>query len=140
MDLCAELVTYASRLGRAVSRATAPDLPAATLRLLAQLDEFGAAGISRLAEADRCSQPTMSGAVQHLADRGWVTKKPNPADARSSLVELTEAGARVLAEARSRIGAVVAERLDADPCHSTADVAAAVALLEHLLRPEQGVQ
>ncbi|HLN76430.1 MAG TPA: MarR family transcriptional regulator [Nocardioidaceae bacterium] len=138
--LSASLVTYASRLGRAVSRLTAQEIPAATLRLLAQLDELGPVGISRLAQADRCSQPTMSGTVQHLVDKGWVTKTPNPADARSSLIELSEAGATVLDEARRRIGAVVAERLEADPCHDVSDVAAAVALLEHLLPTDQGAQ
>lgn len=138
--LSAALVTYASRLGRAVSRLTAPEIPAATLRLLAQLDELGPVGISRLAQADRCSQPTMSGAVQHLADKGWVTKTTNPADARSSLIELTEAGRNVLDGARRRIGAVVAERLQADPCHDVDDVAAAVTLLEHLLPADQGAQ
>ncbi len=138
--LSAALVTYASRLGRAVSRLTAPEIPAATLRLLAQLDELGPVGISRLAQADRCSQPTMSGAVQNLVNKGWVTKTPNPADARSSLIELSEAGTTVLDDARRRIGAVVAERLEADPCHDVSDVAAAVALLEHLLPADQGVQ
>jgi DNA-binding MarR family transcriptional regulator len=135
--LTATLVTYAGRLGRAVSRVAAPDLPAATLRLLAQLDELG---LSRLAKADRCSQPTMSAAVQHLVEKGWATKTANPEDARSSLVQLSEAGRGVLDDARRRIGAVVAERLEADPRHDIADVAAAAALLQHLLPPEQGVQ
>ena len=138
--LTATLVTYAGRLGRAVSRVAAPDLPAATLRLLAQLDELGPSGISRLAKADRCSQPTMSAAVQHLVEKGWATKTANPEDARSSLVQLSEAGRGVLDDARRRIGAVVAERLEADPRHDIADVAAAAALLQHLLPPEQGVQ
>lgn len=135
--LSARLVTYAARLGRAMSRAAAPDIPAATLRLLAQIDELGTAGVSRLAQADRCSQPTMSTAVQGLVDRGWATKTPNPDDARASLVELTPTGADVLTQARRRIGAVVAERLAADPRHDLDDLAAAVSLLEHLL-PDQG--
>jgi DNA-binding MarR family transcriptional regulator len=85
----AALVMYSARLGRAVSRVSLADVPAATLRLLSQIDELAPVGIGRLAEADRCSQPTMSGAVQKLADKGWVTKTPHPTDARSSLVDLT---------------------------------------------------
>jgi DNA-binding MarR family transcriptional regulator len=138
VTLSASLVTYAARLGRAVSRVTAPDLPATSMRLLAQLDELGPVSIGTLAKADRCSQPTMSGAVRHLADKGWVTKTSNPDDARSSLVELTEAGSAALGELRHRIGAVVAARLEADPCHGVADVEAAISLLQHLLSPEQG--
>jgi DNA-binding MarR family transcriptional regulator len=132
----AALVMYSARLGRAVSRVSLADVPAATLRLLSQIDELAPVGIGRLAEADRCSQPTMSGAVQKLADKGWVTKTPHPTDARSSLVDLTPAGATVLRGARSRMAAVVGERLDADACHDLDDVRAAVTLLQHLLREE----
>jgi DNA-binding MarR family transcriptional regulator len=139
VTLSARLVTYAGRLGRAMSRAAAPDIPAATLRLLAQIDEFGSAGVSRLAQADRCSQPTMSAAVQGLVDRGWATKTPNPADARASIVKLTPAGTEVLVQARRHIGAVVAERLDDDADHDLDDLAAAVSLLENLLH-DQGDQ
>jgi DNA-binding MarR family transcriptional regulator len=135
-ELISALVMYSARLGRAISQVSLAEVPAATLRLLSQIDELAPIGISQLAQADRCSQPTMSGAVQNLADKGWVTKTPHPADARSSLVELTPAGATVLRGARARLGAVVAERLAADPCHDLADVRAAVTLLQHLLRPE----
>lgn len=140
VELSAALVTYSVRLGRAVSRATTSDIPAATMRLLSQLDELGPVGISSLAQSDRCSQPTMSTAVQGLVDKGWATKTRHPSDARSSLVELTGAGAAVLAEARHRNGTVVAERLAADPRHDVDDLETAVTLLRHLLDPdlEQG--
>jgi DNA-binding MarR family transcriptional regulator len=136
VDDIAALVMYSARLGRAVSRVCLADVPAATLRLLSQIGELQPVGIGRLAEADRCSQPTMSGAVQKLADKGWVSKTPNPVDARSALVELTPAGTTVLHGARRRIAAVVAERLAADDCHDLDDVRAAVTLLQHLLREE----
>jgi DNA-binding MarR family transcriptional regulator len=133
----AALVMYSARLGRALSRLTMADVPAATLRLLSQIDELEPVGISHLARADRCSQPTMSGAVQGLVEKGWVTKTPNPDDARSSLVRLTPEGSAVLRNARRRIGGVIAERLAADPCHDIADVRAAVSLLEHILRTNE---
>ena len=124
---------YAGRLVRAVSRRTAPDVPAATLRLLSQVDELAPVGISQLAEADRCSQPTMSSAVAHLVEKGWAVKRPHPSDARSTLVELTDAGRETLATARRRNADVVASRLLADARHDADDLAAAVALLQHLL-------
>lgn len=132
----AALVTYSARLGRAISRVTLSDVPAATLRLLSQIDELQPVGIGRLAAADRCSQPTMSGAVQKLADKGWVSKTAHPTDARSSLVELTPAGATVLAGARQRMALLIGDRLAADPCHDLDDVRAAVTLLQHLLRDQ----
>jgi DNA-binding MarR family transcriptional regulator len=132
-ELGAALVMYAGRLGRAVSRRTAHDVPAATLRLLSQVEELGPVTISQLAHADRCSQPAMSGAVQNLTDKGWAVKRTNPDDGRSSLVALTDAGRSMLAEARRKNGALVAERLLLTGQHGREDVAAAVDLLKHLL-------
>jgi DNA-binding MarR family transcriptional regulator len=139
-DAATALVIHSARLGRAISRVTVADVPAATLRLLALVDELGPVAIRHLAAADRCSQPTMSGAVQNLVDRGWATKAPHPDDARSSLVALTDDGVAVLAGARRRIGDVLLDRLAADRCHDVRDVEAAVQLLQHLLRPTEGIQ
>ena len=140
--LSAELVVYAGRLVRAVSRRSSQELPAASLRLLSQVDELGPVTIGHLAAADRCTQPTMSNAVHHLVDKGWLDKRPNPSDARSSLVELTREGRAVLAAARRGNAAIVAERLRADPHHDQQDLATAVAVLKGLLdtpqAPEEG--
>jgi DNA-binding MarR family transcriptional regulator len=42
------------------------------IRILALLDELGPLGVTALADADRSSQPTVSGAVQQLVEEGWV--------------------------------------------------------------------
>lgn len=135
-ELSAELVLYTGRLVRAVTRRSAgrsPDVPTASLRLLSQVDELGPVTIGALAAADRCSQPTMSAGVQTLCERGWAAKEPNPDDARSSLVTLTEAGRTVLAEARRARAAVVADRFRATRDHDEQDLATAVAVLRSLL-------
>ncbi len=139
-QLSAELVVYAGRLVRAVSRLTNQELPAATLRLLSQIDELGPSTIGHLAQADRCRQPTMSSAVQHLVEKGWADKQPNPDDARSSVVHLTDEGRAVLTATRRRNAAAVAARLRRDPHHDHDDLATAVALLKGLLdqAPEEG--
>jgi DNA-binding MarR family transcriptional regulator len=108
--LSAELVLYTGRLTRALSRSTATDVPTATLRLLSQLDELEPATIGALAAADNTSQPTMSAGVQNLVEKGWATKSPNPADARSSLVRLTDAGRTELTTARQARAAEVSRR------------------------------
>jgi len=128
----AELVTYVARLTRAVRRATDPelDVPAALLRLLSILDELGPSTVTALAQADRTSQPTTTAAVNALVERGWGTREPNPADARSSLVVMTEPGRGVLADARRRHGELLADRL---PPYTSDDVDRAIALLKHLL-------
>ncbi|MGZ4493791.1 MAG: MarR family winged helix-turn-helix transcriptional regulator [Nocardioides sp.] len=131
--LCGELVVYSGRLVRAVSRRTSSDVPAAALRLLSQVDELAPVTVGALAQSDRCSQPTMSAAVQNLVDKGWAGKDPNPADARSSLVSLTDEGRTVLGAARRRNAQVVAARLHHDPVHDEQDLATAVALIRGLL-------
>jgi DNA-binding MarR family transcriptional regulator len=135
-ELSSQLVLYTGRLVRAVTRASvglSTEVPTASLRLLSQVDELGPVTIGALAAADRCSQPTMSAGVAALCERGWAAKTPNPQDARSSLVTLTDAGRSVLVQARRERAAVVADRLRADPRHDERDLATAVAVLRGLL-------
>ncbi len=124
-----ELVVYAARLVRAVRRRVGHP---AGIRILALLDELGEMGVTQLAEADRSSQPTVSGAVRQLADQGLVARSHDPADARRSVVRLTPAGRQRLHDARRDNGAAVAERL-ARTGHTVADVAAAVDVLRAVM-------
>lgn len=130
IDLASDLVVYAARLVRAVRREL--ELPAGT-RVVSLLDEHGPLGITQLAALDRCSQPTMSAAIGHLVDRGWVTKQPNPADARGSVVALTDAGRAELARVRRLHGERVAALVAAHPTHTSEDLATAVAVLRDVL-------
>lgn len=129
LDLSSDLVVYAARLMRLVRRAL--DLPA-SVRVLTILDAIGPLGITDLARADGCSQPTMSAQIAQLVETGLVSKEPNPADARASLVTLTDAGRADLADVRERISHLIAERLESR--HRTqADLEAAVAVLRDLV-------
>jgi DNA-binding MarR family transcriptional regulator len=127
--LSSDLVVLAARLVRRVRRDQ--QLPAG-FRILSVLDEQGALGVTALAVADRCSQPTMSAAVGELAAQDLVTKEPDPADARRSLVDLSAHGRRELNRVRAANGAAVAARLTRTG-HTPEEVAAAVALLRDLL-------
>ena len=130
-ELASDLVTHAARLVRAVRREL--ELPAGT-RVISLLDEHGPLGITQLADLDRSSQPTMSGAVAQLVERGWATKEPNPADARASVVTLTDAGRAELARVRRRNGDHIAAIVAADPTITTEDLATAVAVLAKILQ------
>jgi DNA-binding MarR family transcriptional regulator len=135
-ELSAELVVCTGRLNRAITRSAvglSSGVAAASLRLLSQLDELGPVPVGALAAADHCSQPTMTAGVAALVERGWAAKEPNPADARSSLVRLTDPGRAALAQARRERAAVVAARLRSDPHHDERDLAVAVAVLRGLL-------
>jgi DNA-binding MarR family transcriptional regulator len=124
-----ELVVQAARLVRAVRRRVGQP---AGIRILALLDESGPLGVTALADADRSSQPTVSGAVRQLEQQGWVAKNSDPADARRALVELTPKGRQRLLDARRDNGRAVAERL-ARTGHTSDDVARAVAVLRDVM-------
>ena len=124
-----ELVVYSARLVRAVRRRVGHP---AGIRILSLLDELGPQGITALADVDRSSQPTMSGAVRQLEEQGLVARAADPSDARRSLVRLTPEGRRRLFEARRENGVVVAERLTRTGQRGR-DVAAAVAVLRDVM-------
>jgi DNA-binding MarR family transcriptional regulator len=124
-----ELVVQAARLVRAVRRRVGQP---AGIRILSLLEELGPLGVTAIAEADRSSQPTISGAVRQLVQEGWVAKEHDPHDARRSVVELTMKGRQRLADARRDNGRAVAERL-ARTSHTADDVAHAVAVLRDVM-------
>jgi DNA-binding MarR family transcriptional regulator len=105
-----ELVCSAARLVRDVRRRNV-DLPAASTRLMSLLDELGPSTVGRLAEHDRCSQPTMTGLVNGLVDRGLGAALPHPDDSRAHLVSLTALGRTTLATLRRHNADLVAERI-----------------------------
>ena len=133
-QLSNDLVVLSARLVREVRRNTS-DLPAASTRLMSLLDELGPSTVGALAQADRCSQPTMSGIVNGLVAKGWVQRDQHPDDARSSLVSMTDDGRRKLTAVRRRNATLVAERIAASG-HTTEELATAVAVLSDLISRE----
>lgn len=106
--LGADLMRVAARLNRWATYHGRWAVPAAQARLLAQVDELGAARISDLARADHCSQPGMTAQVHRLEKAGLLTRAPDPEDARAALISLTDAGRVVLNEVRAARAAAVA--------------------------------
>ncbi len=127
-----DLVVLSARLVREVRRNTV-DLPAAGTRLMSLLDELGPSTIGALAQADRCSQPTMTGLVNGLVDKGWLARGPHPDDARCTLISMTPEGRRALTAVRRRNATLVAERIEASG-RSPEELATAVAVLSDVLR------
>ncbi|MCW2868116.1 MAG: hypothetical protein JWR20_2304 [Marmoricola sp.] len=136
-ELSNDLVVLVARLVREVRRHNT-GVPAASTRLMSLLDELGPSTVGALAQADRCSQPTMTGLVNGLAEKGWVARTPHPDDARSSLVAMTTEGEHVLAGVRRTNAALVAERI-ARTGRSPADLATAVGVLSDLLSVDEGL-
>jgi DNA-binding MarR family transcriptional regulator len=66
--------------------------------LLTELGRSGPLPLSELGARVSLEKSWVSRAVEAMAARGWVTKEPNPQDARSWLVTLTADGERTVRE------------------------------------------
>lgn len=132
-DLGAELLATIARLNRWATRQAELPIPPAQARLLAQIDELGAARIGDLARADHCSQPTLTTHVQRLEERGWVNRVPDPEDGRAVRISLTARGATLLRDVRRARAATIdplVRQLDSD---GRRGVEAALVALDGLL-------
>jgi DNA-binding MarR family transcriptional regulator len=139
-QLSSDLVVLVARLVRDVRRSSV-ETPAASTRLMSLIDELGPSTVGTLAENDRCSQPTMTGIVNGLAERGWVERTPHPADSRANLVSMTDLGRQWLASVRQTNAALIARRSEASG-RSADDLRTTVAVLRDLLseRAREGTQ
>lgn len=116
-DLDRRLLTAIERLGRALRAgrqriATAHGLSVLGLGVLERLHERGPQRPGDLADELDVSQPTGSDAIAALQRRGLVERRRNPADLRSTLVELTDAGERTAASVARELAPLL--RTDAE--------------------------
>ena len=102
------------------------------VRTLSLLDELGPTGVTDLARADRCSQPTMTTTLTSLLGQGLVDRAPHPSDGRAHVLSLTDAGRAELARIRHANAELVTARLAATH-HTAEEVATAVAVLRDVL-------
>jgi DNA-binding MarR family transcriptional regulator len=75
-----------------MAREVHPELEPAAYGLLVRLDEAGAQRATELAGYFGVGKATMSRQLRALEELGLVTREPDPADGRASLVRLTEEG------------------------------------------------
>lgn len=79
---------------------------------------------------------TMTRQLQQLEAAGWVSRKPSPSDARSMLVQLTEAGLELIDRAVTAHVANEARILAPLPAASLAQLEEGLAALLAILEPE----
>jgi DNA-binding MarR family transcriptional regulator len=89
----ARLYTRAQRVVADCCRTTSTQC-----HLLTELGRSGPLPLSELGTRVSLEKSWVSRAVEAMAARGWVTKEPNPQDARSWLVTLTADGERTVRE------------------------------------------
>jgi DNA-binding MarR family transcriptional regulator len=119
----------ARRLRQEAGTGLSPSLTAA----LATVERCGPLTPSELADAERVRRPSVTRMLGHLEDDGLITRTPDPADGRSTLIAITPAGAALLATARTRKDAYLSERLDGLSPADRETLARAAAILEGML-------
>ncbi|MBS7548928.1 winged helix DNA-binding protein [Dietzia sp. Marseille-Q0999] len=101
--------------------------------ILFHLEQRGPLAATDLAGLERISHQAVANAVRELQDFGFVSRSPDPADGRRTLVSLTDAGRERLTAERAAgqdwLVDAVAGQLDAD---ERATLAAAIPLLRRL--------
>lgn len=128
-----ELLRSVARLHRWATRNATLDVPPAQMRLLALVGDVGPARIGDLAQADHSSQPTMTSQIQRAEAHGWLTRTPDPDDARASLIALSPKGERELATARSSRTAAVTPLLEGLSQRDAATLNRAIAIVDRLI-------
>jgi DNA-binding MarR family transcriptional regulator len=109
-ELAARLRVAVGRLHRRI-RLDSNDVPPLQLSTLVSIQDYGPLRLGELAAREAVSAPTMTRVLAALDDRGLILRSPDPADARSTRVELSPAGVKVLTEVRSRRTALLDARL-----------------------------
>jgi DNA-binding MarR family transcriptional regulator len=80
--------------------------------VLARLDQRGSLSTTELASAERVTTQSMGQTIRELESQRLISRRADPGDRRRALLELTRAGARVLAEDRRRREGWLAESIE----------------------------
>ncbi|MCG0286055.1 MarR family winged helix-turn-helix transcriptional regulator [Streptomyces sp. PSAA01] len=100
-----ELARQLSAIGtvkRGLGRVLPTDCPSGAAIVLMLLDRYGEMRMSKLAELLDIDMSVTSRHVAHVADRGWVDRKPDPLDRRSRLLSINASGRTLLGEVSGR--------------------------------------
>lgn len=124
------------RLARRIRQHTDAGVTPSQLSALAALDHHGPSRLSDLAAHERISKSTLTRIVAALTESGHVERTPDPADARSARVAVSDRGRALLAATRERADATLATRVSALAADDRARLAAALPVLEQLLEDD----
>src|SRR6478752_7920153 len=104
------IVRTARRL-RQEAAAETSGLTPTSVAALATIERHGPLTPSELAEIERVKRPSMTRTLGCLEREGLIERTPDPADGRSFLVAINDAGRERLARLRRRKSAYLARRL-----------------------------
>jgi DNA-binding MarR family transcriptional regulator len=137
-DLADRLRLAVTRLARRLRQQTDADASPTQVAVLSTVERLGPITLGELAARERVRPPTVTAAVAKLEERGLLVRQPDPEDRRVVRAEITAAGRRLLARARSRKTAFLAKRLAELDDDDRDVVRAAVEVLDRFLEHGAG--
>jgi DNA-binding MarR family transcriptional regulator len=99
---------------------------------LVRLQRSGPTRLTELAAAEGVTQPSMSTLVARLVDQGLLSRGGDPQDARVVVLDLTPAGAELLAQRRAERALRLSHALADLPAADALRIADALPALAHL--------
>jgi DNA-binding MarR family transcriptional regulator len=131
-ELVDRLRMVIARLARRLRQESDVDLTPSQFAALSTISHREPITLGELAMVERVRPPTMTRIVAVLEEAGLVAREVDPSDRRVARVRATPEGDALLAHARTRRDAYLAELLSALPADSQADLERMVHLLEQL--------
>ena len=105
------------------------------LSTLVSVAKHGPIRLADLAQAELVSAPSITRLVAELEGKALVSRTPDPADGRASLIQVTDAGLEAVQVARWVRQQMVAELLGPLSADEVASIEAALPALERLIEP-----
>ncbi|MFE9135387.1 MarR family winged helix-turn-helix transcriptional regulator [Streptomyces sp. NPDC007355] len=107
----ARQVSAIGAVKRGLARTLPAECPGGSAIVLALLHHHGDMRMGRVSELMAVDMSVSSRHVAHTVDRGWVERLPDPADRRSRILHLTQAGEDMLAVLDRRLTDMLARTL-----------------------------
>jgi len=135
-ELADQLRLAVGRLARQLRRRSAGGLTPSQRSVLASLTRDGPMTMSRLADAEGISRPSITGIVGRLVERDLIRRVPDPNDGRQSLAQVTPAGEAAVMKGREERTAFLVQRLEGLTDAERTTLSEAAALMRRLVEEE----
>jgi len=126
-----------TRTARRLRQEAGRELSPSQISALATIERHGPLTPSELADRERVKRPTATRVAAKLEEMGTIARTADPADARSSLLQITAGGRALLGRLRRRKTAYLAQRLSALEADDLAVLERASEVLERMLEDER---
>lgn len=133
MELADELRLVIGRLARRLRQHAVGGLTMSQRSVLATLSRWGVLRMGDLARIEDVSPPSITGIVGRLEEKGLVKRVPDPEDARSTMVQISDEATALLEESRKARSTYLATQLSTLDAGERARLEAAVRILDRML-------